>query len=128
VAVDRSQVIPLVTALVFEFAPLALGSWNACMTVDCHCLCRNQVAADVEIYATDNNGAQYTAGTGADMHCVGTIRITIADGQVDDPSSYFLRVKLKFGMTELQVTAVDDQTGTEQETRLNFKPRLVPLA
>jgi hypothetical protein len=82
------------------------------------------VAADVEIYASDNNEDLHTTCSG--VRCVGTVRVAIDSTTIGDPSTYFLCVKLKFGTTELQVTAVDLQTNREQAVSLRFRPSLVP--
>lgn len=55
------------------------------------------------------------------MKMLGEVKITIQDPSVVvDPATYTFTVSFTFGATELQITAVDDQTHQQAQTTVAF--------
>lgn len=51
---------------------------------------------------------------------IASVRIAIPEGAIENSNLYVLTARMKFGASELKVTARDEQTGQSCETSLQF--------
>jgi len=62
--------------------------------------------------------AEYTTGEG--MHRMARVSVRIPPGSITNLDSYILTVRMRFGATEIKVSARNAQTGEEVETAVRF--------
>lgn len=80
---------------------------------------KHQANVTFAIYSCSNSNDRYVDSDA--MRRLGEVKITVEDpAKVTNPDTYTFTVSFTFGGTELQATAVDDQTQKQAQTSVVF--------